>query len=137
MADSLNDVARALSISPATLRRWVAEGIVPLRDGKWTPAALAQARIVARMRARGHDLEQLRAAGVGVSMSEVLDAADALLFDEPDAPAKRAAGHQVLAALVDNERWQADPAAEVRAALDGCRAHEPVTRSRWRARRAR
>src|SRR5690348_8130372 len=62
MADSLNDVARALSISPATLRRWVAEGIVPLREGKWTPAALAQARIVARMRARGHDLDQLRAA---------------------------------------------------------------------------
>jgi adenylate cyclase len=62
MADSLNDVARALSISPATLRRWVAEGIVPLRDGEWTPATLAQARIVARMRARGHQLDQLRTA---------------------------------------------------------------------------
>src|SRR5262245_21861876 len=62
MADSHTDVARALSVSPATLRRWVAEGIVPLRDGEWTPAALAQARIVARMRARGHGLDQLRAA---------------------------------------------------------------------------
>ncbi|MDA0182615.1 MerR family transcriptional regulator [Solirubrobacter phytolaccae] len=62
MADSLTDVARALSVSPATLRRWVAEGIVPLRDGEWTPAALAQARIVARMRARGHSLAQLRGA---------------------------------------------------------------------------
>ena len=31
MADSLTDVARALSVSPATLRRWVAEGIVPLQ----------------------------------------------------------------------------------------------------------
>jgi adenylate cyclase len=62
MADSLNDVARALSISPATLRRGVAEGIVPLRDGEWTPATLAQARIVARMRARGHQLDQLRTA---------------------------------------------------------------------------
>jgi adenylate cyclase len=59
---SLTDVARALSISPATLRRWVADGIVPLRDGRWTPAAQAQARIVARMRARGHSLESLRAA---------------------------------------------------------------------------
>jgi hypothetical protein len=79
----------------------------------------------------------------------LLDAADALLFDEPDALAKRAAGHQVLAALVDNERWQPDPAAEVRSALDGCTAHEPAARSagqeptpsrsraRWRARRAR
>src|ERR1700754_896229 len=62
MADSLTDVARALSVSPATLRRWVAEGIVPLADGEWTPAALAQARIVARMRARGHSLAQLRSA---------------------------------------------------------------------------
>ena len=59
---TLTDVARSLSVSPATLRRWVAEGIVPLRDGAWTPAALAQARIVARMRHRGHDLDQLRRA---------------------------------------------------------------------------
>src|SRR3954449_5692964 len=59
---SLTDVARSLSVSPATLRRWVADGIVPLRDGEWTPAALAQARIVARMRARGHSLAQLRGA---------------------------------------------------------------------------
>src|SRR3954467_2765683 len=62
MADSLTDVARALSVSPAPLRRGVAEGIVPLRDGEWTPAAQAQARIVARMRARGHTLESLRVA---------------------------------------------------------------------------
>ena len=62
MADSLTDVARALNVSPATLRRWVAEGIVPLRDGAWTPAALAQARIVARMRARGHSLAHVRGA---------------------------------------------------------------------------
>jgi adenylate cyclase len=59
---TLTDVARSLSVSPATLRRWVAEGIVPLRNGRWTPAALAQARIVARMRHRGHGLAQLRRA---------------------------------------------------------------------------
>ncbi len=59
---TLTDVARSLDISPATLRRWVAEGIVPLRDGEWTPAALAQARLVARLRARGHSLEQVRVA---------------------------------------------------------------------------
>jgi adenylate cyclase len=59
---TLTDVARSLDISPATLRRWVAEGIVPLRDGEWTPAALAQARLVARLRARGHSLDQVRVA---------------------------------------------------------------------------
>jgi adenylate cyclase len=57
---TLSEAARAVSVSPATLRRWVADGLVPLRDGEWTPAALAQARIVARMRARGHSLDQLR-----------------------------------------------------------------------------
>src|SRR4051795_8064682 len=59
---TLADVARSLNLSPATLRRWVADGIVPLRDGAWTPAALAQARLVARLRARGHSLDQVRIA---------------------------------------------------------------------------
>src|SRR3954468_14047334 len=59
---SLTEVARALSVSPATLRRWVADEVVPLRDGEWTPAAVAQARLVARLRGRGHSLEQLRRA---------------------------------------------------------------------------
>ena len=59
---TLAEAARALSVAPATLRRWVADGLVPLRDGEVTPAALAQARIVARMRARGHGLGQLRQA---------------------------------------------------------------------------
>ena len=54
--------ARA-GVSPATLRRWVREGLVPLAaDGCWTPAAAAQARIVARLRDRGHTLAEIRAA---------------------------------------------------------------------------
>ncbi len=59
---TLTQVARSLAVSPATLRRWVAEEIVPLRDGRWTPAAVAQARIVARMRRRGYPLGPLRRA---------------------------------------------------------------------------
>ncbi len=55
----------------------------------------------------------------------LLDAADALLFDELDALAKQGSGQRLLAALVDNDRWLPDPAAEVRAALDGCAAAEP------------
>jgi hypothetical protein len=50
----------------------------------------------------------------------LLDAADALLFDEPEGPAKRQAGLELLDALVEKDRWLAEPAAEVGAALDGC-----------------
>jgi adenylate cyclase len=59
---TLSDVARMLEVSQDTLRRWSRDGIVPLRDGRWTPAAVAQARIVARLRGRGHSLEEIRAA---------------------------------------------------------------------------
>jgi len=59
---SLSEVARMLELSPDTVRRWTREGIVPLRDGRWTPAAVAQARIVARLRARGHSLDEVREA---------------------------------------------------------------------------
>ena len=59
---SLNEVARRLGIAPGTLRRWTRERIVPLRDGRWTPAAIAQARIVSRLRARGHSLREVREA---------------------------------------------------------------------------
>jgi adenylate cyclase len=59
---SFAELADALSISESTLRRWVAEDIVPLRDGEWTPAAVAQARRVARLRARGHSLDTVRRA---------------------------------------------------------------------------
>jgi adenylate cyclase len=59
---SLSEVARMLDVSPDTLRRWTREGVVPLRDGEWTPASVAQARIVARLRARGHPLAELREA---------------------------------------------------------------------------
>jgi predicted site-specific integrase-resolvase len=33
---SLADAARELDVSPATLRRWAADGLVPLSDGAWT-----------------------------------------------------------------------------------------------------
>jgi len=59
---SLTEVARMLEVSPDTVRRWTREGIVPLQNGRWTPAAVAQARIVARLRARGHPLEDVREA---------------------------------------------------------------------------
>ena len=59
---SLADAARELDVSPATLRRWVADGLVPLADGDWTRGSLSHARIVKRLRARGHSLDEIREA---------------------------------------------------------------------------
>ena len=56
------EVAERAGVTPATLRRWVAQGVIPQYRGEWTPEAAAQARVVARMRARGHALPQIRAA---------------------------------------------------------------------------
>ena len=57
---TLSEVAQQVDISPATLRRWVKDGIVPLGNGRWTPAAVAHARLVARLRERGYSLDTLR-----------------------------------------------------------------------------
>jgi adenylate cyclase len=58
---TLSEVAQQVDVSPATLRRWVRDGIVPVED-QWTPAAVAHARIVARLRERGYSLDTLREA---------------------------------------------------------------------------
>jgi len=60
---SLAEASRRSGVSTGTLKRWAAEGIVPVRRGRWTAAAAAQARVVARMRERGHSLEELKQAG--------------------------------------------------------------------------
>jgi len=60
---SLNEASRRAGVSAATLKRWAAEKVVPVRRGRWTAAAAAQARVVARMRERGHSLEDLKQAG--------------------------------------------------------------------------
>jgi adenylate cyclase len=59
---STAEVAEQAGIAPATLRRWAREGLVPAPDGGWTPAAATRARLVARLRARGHSLESIREA---------------------------------------------------------------------------
>jgi adenylate cyclase len=60
---SLSEAARRSGVSQSTLKRWAEEKIVPVRKGGWTPAAAAQARVVARMRDRGYSLEDLKEAG--------------------------------------------------------------------------
>jgi len=60
---SLSEAARRSGVSASTLKRWAAEKVVPVRRGRWTAAAAAQARVVARMRERGHSLAELKRAG--------------------------------------------------------------------------
>ena len=63
---STSQVAARAGVTIATLKRWVEKGIIP--DGKnvtaagWTPAAAAHARVVARLRDRGHSLDEIKAA---------------------------------------------------------------------------
>jgi adenylate cyclase len=57
---TLAQVAARAGVSPGTVRRWVQKGLVPGYDGNWTPAAVAYVRVVARLRARGHTLEQIK-----------------------------------------------------------------------------
>jgi hypothetical protein len=52
----------------------------------------------------------------------LLDAADALLFDEPDASVRQAQACELLEALEAGERRSATEAARLRAALEGCGA---------------
>ncbi|HEY5142142.1 MAG TPA: adenylate cyclase regulatory domain-containing protein [Solirubrobacteraceae bacterium] len=58
------EAARRVGVAPSTLRRWVEQGVFadgPV-DGEWPPAAVAHARIVARLRDRGHSLQEIRTA---------------------------------------------------------------------------
>ena len=60
---SRSEAARRVGVTAQTLARWGQDGLVPQgRDGRWTPAAVAQARIVARLRERGHSLDEIRRA---------------------------------------------------------------------------
>jgi adenylate cyclase len=66
MADeriSLSEAARRSGVPSSTLKRWAEEKVVPVKRGRWTATAAAQARVVARMRERGYSLEDLKSAG--------------------------------------------------------------------------
>jgi adenylate cyclase len=60
---SLSEASRRSGVPVRTLKRWAEEKILPVRRGRWTATAAAQARVVARMRERGYSLEDLKAAG--------------------------------------------------------------------------
>jgi len=86
-------------------------------------------RLAARGRSHTHLRELLDARAPILHLREretLLDAADALLFDEADGPAKRVVAHELLMSLVESGRWLQGPADEALAALDGCGAGEPA-----------
>ena len=59
---STEDAASRVGISAVTLRRWIRQGLISQYDGEWTKAAIDQARVVARLRERGHSLKDIRSA---------------------------------------------------------------------------
>jgi adenylate cyclase len=77
----LPEAARLAEVSPATLRRWAREGVVSTEGGRWTPGAVAQARTVARLRSRGHSLEEIRRAATAGRLAH---AALESLFPQPE-----------------------------------------------------
>jgi adenylate cyclase len=61
---TVTEVARRAGVTPATLKRWAKQGLIPEVKGKdsWTAGAAAHARIVARLRERGHSIDSIREA---------------------------------------------------------------------------
>jgi adenylate cyclase len=61
---SLQEAAARVGVTPSTLRRWAREGLIPQYEGNgsWSPGAVGHARIVARLRERGHSLTDIRRA---------------------------------------------------------------------------
>jgi adenylate cyclase len=59
---TLSQVAARAGVTAATVRRWVRMGLIPGYDGRWTSTAAAYVRVVARLRARGHTLAEIKRA---------------------------------------------------------------------------
>jgi adenylate cyclase len=89
---TLKEAAERVGVSPSTLRRWAESGVIPEVDGsgEWTAAAVAHARIVARLRERGHPLAHIREAGRQGRLAYGY-IAEILAGDEPPRSLKEAA----------------------------------------------
>jgi adenylate cyclase len=59
---TLTEAAQRVGVTPATLRRWIRQGLIPQYEGDWTPPAIGHARVVAKMRERGHSLDDIKTA---------------------------------------------------------------------------
>ncbi len=63
---TLKEAAERAGVTTATLRRWASDKLIPGMKGRsgerWTASSAAQARVVARLRERGHSLDEIREA---------------------------------------------------------------------------
>jgi adenylate cyclase len=59
---SIKEAAERVGVAVSTLRRWAREGLLPRYDGSWSAPVVSHARIVARLRDRGHSLKEIRQA---------------------------------------------------------------------------
>jgi adenylate cyclase len=59
---STEEAAGRAGVSADTLRRWARQGLIPHYDGEWSTRAITHARIVSRLRERGHSLADIRRA---------------------------------------------------------------------------
>jgi adenylate cyclase len=61
---TLKEAAEEVGVKPDTLRRWARTGVIPGVDGNngFPRAAVATAKIVSRLRERGHSLQEIRKA---------------------------------------------------------------------------
>src|SRR5215469_11923194 len=58
----LQEAAARAGVAATTLRRWARDGLIAPYAGAWSPAAVSHAKIVARLRERGHSLREIRQA---------------------------------------------------------------------------
>src|SRR3984885_3244786 len=58
----LQEAAARVGVATSTLRRWARDGLIPRYDGSWSVASVSHAKIVARLRERGHSLREIRQA---------------------------------------------------------------------------
>jgi adenylate cyclase len=72
-AVTLSQVAAGSGVAPGTVRRWVKEGLVPQYEGAWNTVAATQVRIIARLRARGHSIEEIRNASDSGALAGYID----------------------------------------------------------------
>ncbi len=59
---TIAEAAERVGVTPATLRRWARQGLIPQFAGTWTTAAVGHARVVHRMRERRHSIDEIRLA---------------------------------------------------------------------------